>query len=50
MAEPGGTAEGRSQALDRLKQKRALRSTAGTLVLVSALLIVIWTVTDGGFF
>ena len=50
MADPADTSDDRSQALDRLKQKRALRGTAGTFVGVSALLVVIWAVSGAGFF
>lgn len=50
MADSTGGSDSRSQALDRLKQKRALRGTAGSFVVVAAILVVIWAVAGGGFF
>ena len=40
----------REQAKKRLEAKRELRNFAFTFVVVSALLIGIWAITDSGFF
>jgi 2TM domain-containing protein len=40
----------REQAIQRLKKKRDFRSHVFIYVAVNAMLVVIWAVTDSGFF
>ncbi len=47
---PGMTDPQRQAAIDRIKAKRGFQANVVSFLAVSALLVVIWAISDGGYF